>query len=106
MRRRRRVAPQRARVPAAGAGLSVVTIVVVRASVTRPLSAMAGWTKALKAGKVMAPPDVADAGVFGPLARSSAASPCSSCPIASLDTVDRSEFLGGGDERQGPKKRP
>jgi trehalose 6-phosphate synthase len=51
-----------------GSGLSIVTIVVVRASVTRPLSAMAGWTKALKAGKVMTPPDVADAGVFGPLA--------------------------------------
>ena len=51
-----------------GAGLSVVTIVVVRASVTRPLSAMAGWTKALKAGRATTPPDVADAGVFDPLA--------------------------------------
>jgi trehalose-6-phosphate synthase len=51
-----------------GAGLSVVTVVVVRASVTRPLSAMADWTKALKTGAATTPPDVADAGVYGPLA--------------------------------------
>jgi trehalose 6-phosphate synthase len=50
------------------AGLSVITVVIVRATVTRPLSAMAGWTKALKAGQATTPPDVADAGVFGPLA--------------------------------------
>jgi trehalose 6-phosphate synthase len=49
-------------------GLSLVTILIVRATVTRPLSAMAGWTKALKAGKATTPPGVADAGVFGPLA--------------------------------------
>ncbi len=49
-------------------GISIITFVVVRASVTRPLSAMAGWAKTLKTGKVVPPPDVADAQVFGPLA--------------------------------------
>jgi trehalose 6-phosphate synthase len=49
-------------------GLSVITFVIVRVSITRPLSAMAGWTKALKAGRAVPPPDVADAGLFGPLA--------------------------------------
>jgi len=49
-------------------GVSLITFIVVRASVTRPLSAMAGWAKALKRGKVVPPPDVADAQLFGPLA--------------------------------------
>jgi trehalose-6-phosphate synthase len=49
-------------------GLSLVTILIVRATVTRPLSAMAGWTKALKSGKAVTPPGIADAGLFGPLA--------------------------------------
>ncbi|HEX9818855.1 MAG TPA: trehalose-6-phosphate synthase [Methylomirabilota bacterium] len=53
---------------ALAAGLSVITGVVVRATITRPLSEMAGWTKALKAGNASTPPDVADAGLFGPLA--------------------------------------
>jgi trehalose 6-phosphate synthase len=47
---------------------SVVTFVVVRVSVTRPLSAMAGWAKTLKSGSVVPPPAVADAQLFGPLA--------------------------------------
>jgi trehalose 6-phosphate synthase len=49
-------------------GLSVITLVVVRLTVTQPLSAMAGWTKALKTGRTPPPPDVADAKLFGPLA--------------------------------------
>jgi trehalose 6-phosphate synthase len=48
-------------------GLSIVTVLIVRATVTRPLSAMAGWTKALKTGRAATPP-AADAGLFGPLA--------------------------------------
>jgi trehalose 6-phosphate synthase len=50
------------------AGLSVITVLIVRATLTRPLSAMANWTKALKAGRATTPPAVADAGLFGPLA--------------------------------------
>jgi trehalose 6-phosphate synthase len=49
-------------------GVSLISFIVVRASVTRPLSAMAGWARALKTGKVLPPPDVADAQLFGPLA--------------------------------------
>jgi trehalose 6-phosphate synthase len=49
-------------------GLSIVTVLIVRATVTRPLSAMAGWTRALKTGRATTPPDAADAGLFGPLA--------------------------------------
>ncbi|HYE92155.1 MAG TPA: trehalose-6-phosphate synthase, partial [Terriglobales bacterium] len=48
--------------------LSLITIFVVRASVTRPMSAMADWAKSLKAGRVVPPPDVGDARLFGPLA--------------------------------------
>ena len=51
-----------------GCGMSLITIVVVRASVTRPLSAMADWAKQLKAGRVVPPPTVGDARLFGPLA--------------------------------------
>ncbi len=49
-------------------GMSVITLVVVRASVTRPLSAMADWAKQLKTGRVVPPPDVGDGRMFGPLA--------------------------------------
>jgi trehalose 6-phosphate synthase len=49
-------------------GMSIISFLVVQASVTRPLSAMAGWAKSLKTGKMAPPPDVADAQVFGPLA--------------------------------------
>jgi trehalose-6-phosphate synthase len=49
-------------------GLSIITIVVVRASVTRPMTAMADWAKSLKAGHVVPPPPVGDARLFGPLA--------------------------------------
>jgi trehalose 6-phosphate synthase len=49
-------------------GVSVIIFVIVRLTVTRPLAAMAGWTKALKAGHAMPPPNVADAKLFEPLA--------------------------------------
>jgi trehalose 6-phosphate synthase len=49
-------------------GVSVIIFVVIRLTVTRPLAAMAGWTKALKAGHAVPPPNVADAKLFEPLA--------------------------------------
>jgi len=48
--------------------LSTITVLVVRASISRPLSEIVGWAKALKTGKPLPPPDGADAEVFGPLA--------------------------------------
>ena len=48
--------------------LSLISLLVVRMSVTRPLSAMAVWAKSLKRGTPMPPPAVADASLFGPLA--------------------------------------
>src|SRR5439155_1199972 len=44
-------------------------LVVVRSSVTQPMAKMSEWTKALRAGRYVPPPDVPDANVFGPLAR-------------------------------------
>src|SRR3989441_953546 len=43
--------------------------VVVRSSVTQPMAKMSEWTKSLRAGRYVPPPDVPDANVFGPLAR-------------------------------------
>ncbi|MGH7324101.1 MAG: trehalose-6-phosphate synthase [Candidatus Rokuibacteriota bacterium] len=48
--------------------LSVITLAIVRASLTRPLSEMTGWARALKTGRPEPPPDRADAKLFGPLA--------------------------------------
>jgi trehalose 6-phosphate synthase len=48
-------------------GLSMITILIVRVTVTRPLSKMAAWTKGLKIGQVTPPPDV-DPALFQPLA--------------------------------------
>jgi trehalose-6-phosphate synthase/HAMP domain-containing protein len=48
--------------------LSVITPLIVRASVTQPLSAIADWAKTLKAGSAVPPPTAADAKVFGALA--------------------------------------
>ena len=53
---------------ALAAALSIITPLIVRASVTQPLSAIADWAKTLKAGSAIAPPTAADAKVFGPLA--------------------------------------
>jgi trehalose-6-phosphate synthase len=49
-------------------GVSIIIFVIVRLTVTRPLAAMAGWTKALKSGHAMPPPHVADTKLFEPLA--------------------------------------
>ena len=49
-------------------GVSVITFTIVRLTVTRPLAAMAGWTKALKAGHATPPPNLTDAKLFEPLA--------------------------------------
>jgi trehalose 6-phosphate synthase len=48
--------------------LSTITVLIVRASISRPLSEIVGWTRALKTGKPLPPPGGADAEVFGPLA--------------------------------------
>ena len=48
--------------------LSTITVLIVRASISRPLSEIVGWAKALKTGKPLPPPGGADAQVFGPLA--------------------------------------
>src|SRR5215470_10138375 len=53
---------------AVAAVLSLITLIVLRMSVTKPLSAMALWAKTLKRGAPLPPPAVADASLFGPLA--------------------------------------
>src|SRR5216117_1262761 len=49
--------------------VSGIALVVVQSSVTQPMAKMSEWTKALRAGRYVPPPDVPDANVFGPLAR-------------------------------------
>jgi trehalose-6-phosphate synthase len=49
-------------------GISLITFVVLRASIARPMSALAEWTKTLKAGRPAPPPNVPDERLFGPLA--------------------------------------
>src|SRR5213596_1928796 len=49
--------------------VSLIALVVVRSSVTQPMAKMSEWTKSLRAGRYVPPPDVPDAHVFGPLAR-------------------------------------
>jgi trehalose 6-phosphate synthase len=49
-------------------GISLVTLLVVRASVTRPISEMAEWAKRLKTGRPGQPPNVPDSKLFGTLA--------------------------------------
>jgi trehalose 6-phosphate synthase len=53
---------------ALAAALSLITILVVRASITRPLSEIAGWARALNTGKPLPLPEGADGKLFGPLA--------------------------------------
>ncbi|MGH7321913.1 MAG: hypothetical protein ACRELA_20135, partial [Candidatus Rokuibacteriota bacterium] len=50
------------------AALSLITLLVVRWSITHPLSRMAEWAKQLQSGKALPPPPGADAALFGPLA--------------------------------------
>ena len=56
------------RFAALASALSLVTLLVVRASVTRPLTAMADWARTLRGGVAAPPPTAADASLFGPLA--------------------------------------
>src|SRR6059036_981163 len=49
--------------------ISLIALVVVRSSVTAPMAKMSEWTKALRAGRYVPPPEVPDTNVFGPLAR-------------------------------------
>ena len=53
---------------ALASALSLITLIIVRATITRPLSDMAGWAKTLKAGQPLPPPRAIDAKAFGPLA--------------------------------------
>ena len=48
--------------------LSLVTVFIVRVSVTQPLTQIARWTRTLKTGKPAPPPAVPDARLFGSLA--------------------------------------
>jgi trehalose 6-phosphate synthase len=48
--------------------ISLITLVVVRISITHPMAVMAAWTRELRAGRALPPPEVPDAKLFGPLA--------------------------------------
>ncbi len=50
-------------------GISIITFIVLRMTILRPMSALAEWTKTLKVGKPLPPPSVPDAALFGPLAQ-------------------------------------
>jgi trehalose-6-phosphate synthase len=50
-------------------GISLITFLVLRMTIMRPMSALAEWTKTLKVGKPLPPPSVPDAALFGPLAQ-------------------------------------
>ena len=49
--------------------LSVIALLIVRISVTRPLEEMARWTRTLRGQGPTVPLHVSDAGLFGPVAR-------------------------------------
>src|SRR5262249_14002692 len=49
-------------------GISVITRLVVRVSIARPMTALAEWTKTLKTSHPAAAPNVPDDRLFGPLA--------------------------------------
>src|SRR5881296_1565288 len=49
--------------------ISLIALGLVRSSVTAPMAKMSEWTKALRAGRYVPPPEVPDTNVFGPLAR-------------------------------------
>jgi trehalose-6-phosphate synthase/HAMP domain-containing protein len=50
------------------AALSLVTLLVVRRSVTHPLHRLVEWTRQLRAGQPVPPPPMPDTALFGPLA--------------------------------------
>jgi trehalose 6-phosphate synthase len=48
--------------------LSLITLLVVRWSITHPLARMAEWAKQLRSGNAVPPPGMTDSGIFGSLA--------------------------------------
>jgi trehalose-6-phosphate synthase len=53
---------------ALGLAVSLITLVIVKISLARPLAQMAEWTRMLKVGRPGPPPQVPDANLFAPLA--------------------------------------
>jgi len=49
--------------------LALIALVVVRMSLTQPLAKMARWTKAVRRGHAIEPPELPDESLFGPIAR-------------------------------------
>jgi trehalose-6-phosphate synthase/HAMP domain-containing protein len=49
--------------------LALIALLVVRMSLTQPLAKMARWTKAVRRGHVIDPPELPDESLFGPIAR-------------------------------------
>ena len=49
--------------------LSFIAWVLIRVSIAGPMAKMARWTRALRRGHFVMPPDVGDKGLFGPMAR-------------------------------------
>ena len=52
-----------------GSVLSLTAWLLVRFSITRPMAKMAHWTKTLRRGQSIAPADLDDSELFGPMAR-------------------------------------
>ncbi len=48
--------------------VSLIALLIVKSSITRPMARMSEWTKALRAGRPVPPPEVTDTKLFGPLA--------------------------------------
>ena len=49
--------------------LSLITWLLVRVSITRPMAKMAEWTKTLRRGQAVAPHELNESALFGPIAR-------------------------------------
>ena len=49
--------------------LALIALLVVRMSLTQPLAKMARWTKAVRRGHAIDPPELPDESLFGPIAR-------------------------------------
>ena len=49
--------------------LALIALLVVRMSLTQPLAKMARWTKAVRRGHAIEPPELPDESLFGPIAR-------------------------------------
>jgi len=49
--------------------LALIALLVVRMSLTQPLAKMARWTRAVRRGHALDPPELPDESLFGPIAR-------------------------------------